>query len=431
MKTVLLLITFALTGLSSLAQPYVSGGNTRHRFAQMYMGLNAQLVPSGGQFVYRGSDGQQLTGTVPTQLRPHLTIGALHFWGHADFYVTFPVGGNLIRRPDGEPTASYDPGIETGARMYPWRLEAGKVRPFVGVAFTTSSFRQLVAGQQPDAPSLNRSLFPLQAGLTFATKHSLLEAGVAYRTRSSFNYYIDRSTVVTMAVPSTWFWLGIKWYFDTTLPAEKDYANTQRLEQRLIRHNQLSGLALAIGPSSAFFTRKSVYNSETCPYLQPYGVNVFPEFGIGYYDQPHEIHFNLAYRQNSSDKNGFGLSQQLHRRSLALEAYRFLGDYHGFVPFIGPSLSLEYLTVDETDQPAQTNTSRTHTTLKPGITFGWDIRPTKLESIVLRTNLRYIPNLNVTMPNGKSVAFDQLEFNFIQAVWYPGLRKRVSREQQE
>lgn len=431
MKTVHLVIAFYLVSSTLLAQPYVTGGNTRHRFAQMYLGLDGQISPSGGQFKYRGSDGQVLTGAVPTQLRPRLTIGALHFWGHADLYVTFPVWGNLNHRLDGEQTASYDTGIETGIHVYPWRLESGKVRPFIGAAFTTSTFRQFIAGQQPDAPSFSRSLFPLQAGLTYTTQHILIEVGMAYRVQSSFNHYIDRSTVAQMTVPAVWSWLGIKRYFDATLPAEKNYPTTQRLEQRMIKHDQLSGLSMAVGPSAAFFTRKSTYNMETRPYLQPYGVNVFPEFGIGYYNQPREIHVNLAYRQNESNKGGFGVTQNLHRRSLTLEVYHFLGNYHGFVPFLGPSISLEHLTVNEIDNVSQTNLTRTNTALKPGITFGWDIRPTKLESIVLRTNLRYTPNLNVNMPTGKMVAFDQIEFNFIQAVWYPALRKRVKRESQK
>jgi hypothetical protein len=56
---------------------------------------------------------------------------------------------------------------------------------------------------------------------------------------------------------------------------------------------------------------------------------------------------------------------------------------------------------------------------KAGITFGWDIRPDDLQGWILRTNLRWHPNLNVNMPDGKQMKFDQLEFNFIQLVLYP------------
>ena len=430
MKTHWLSIALLLLSSSLLAQPYVSGGNTRHRFAQMYLGLDTQFMPAGGQFAYRTGEGQLLTGTVPVPVRPRLTIGALHFWGHADLYVTFPVGGSLTRRPDGEPTASYDPGTETGVRVYPWRIEAGKIRPFAGISFNTASFRQLTAGRESVAPVYSRSVVPLQAGLMFATTRSLVELGVAYHTNPSFNYYVDRTTTDRVSTPSAWFWLGIKRYFDTTLPAEKNYANTRRLEQRMTQHKRLSGLSLAIGPSAAFFTRPSAYNVETRPFLKQYSVNVFPEFGIGYYYQPKSLHINLAYRQNQSTKSGFGVDQTLHRQAVTLEVYRFLGDYHGFTPFIGPLLSLERLTVDETDNQANMMVNRKGTFLKPGLVVGWDIRPTKLESVVLRTNLRYTPNLNVMMPTGKVVSFDQLEFNFIQVVWYPGMKKNIRQEAQ-
>ena len=56
---------------------------------------------------------------------------------------------------------------------------------------------------------------------------------------------------------------------------------------------------------------------------------------------------------------------------------------------------------------------------RPGVTFGWDIRPDRLQAMILRTNLRYTPNLNVAVTGGRDVALDQVEFNFIQFVIFP------------
>ena len=105
-----------------------------------------------------------------------------------------------------------------------------------------------------------------------------------------------------------------------------------------------------------------------------------------------------------------------------LETYKFLGDYHGFVPYVGPTLAYEDLTFTDTDG----NVSRTVQAKKVaiGIIFGWDIRLSRAESWLLRTNLRYTPNLHL-MAEGKKVQFDQLEFNFIQFVWFPGRRKAL------
>ena len=51
--------------------------------------------------------------------------------------------------------------------------------------------------------------------------------------------------------------------------------------------------------------------------------------------------------------------------------------------------------------------------------FGWDIRPFRNSVILLRTNLRYYPSTTLDATSSESFAFDQLEFNFIEAVIYP------------
>ena len=55
---------------------------------------------------------------------------------------------------------------------------------------------------------------------------------------------------------------------------------------------------------------------------------------------------------------------------------------------------------------------------RPVFVFGWDILPTKLEYMTLRTNLRYTPNLNIDL-NSYSIPNSQLEFNIIQLIFYP------------
>ena len=54
-----------------------------------------------------------------------------------------------------------------------------------------------------------------------------------------------------------------------------------------------------------------------------------------------------------------------------------------------------------------------------GLTFGWDIRPNRIQSWILRTNLRWYPNLFLEVESNSKVSFDNLEFNFIQLIIYP------------
>jgi hypothetical protein len=141
------------------------------------------------------------------------------------------------------------------------------------------------------------------------------------------------------------------------------------------------------------------------------------DLGAGWYFDKPDLHLNLAYRAGRFDTEAYDYAQENRRRSVALEAYRFLFDYHGFVPFVGPVVSAEWLSVHERD--AGTSVFReSRSTAAAGITFGWDIRPTRAQPWILRTNLRYYPRLRLPVPNGEQ-AFDQLEFNFIQLVWYP------------
>ncbi|MEM6262948.1 MAG: hypothetical protein AAGI38_10605 [Bacteroidota bacterium] len=53
-----------------------------------------------------------------------------------------------------------------------------------------------------------------------------------------------------------------------------------------------------------------------------------------------------------------------------------------------------------------------------GLTFGWDIRPNRLQSWILRTNLRWFPNLDLEVADGQVISFDNIEFNFIQLIVY-------------
>jgi hypothetical protein len=208
---------------------------------------------------------------------------------------------------------------------------------------------------------------------------------------------------------------------DMTLKDEKNWLNgkTKRITDSLTILHRLSGLTLAIGPSAAFFLRSSPHNENTAPYLDNHKVTkVFPEFCLGYYLHRLDLQFNFAYRSMKSELDAYDFSQVAKRQALTFEIYKFICDYNGFDAFVGSAVSYEWLYVRETNQSGFTSNEK-YNGVKPGITFGWDIRPNRLQIFYLRTNLRYFPNLNVKMNDGKNVFFDQLEFNFIQLVIFP------------
>ena len=102
------------------------------------------------------------------------------------------------------------------------------------------------------------------------------------------------------------------------------------------------------------------------------------------------------------------------------EAYKNLFDYLGFVPYLGITASVE-------DLRAEVNgTEYQQTKGAVGLIFGWDIRVTNTGTSLLRTNLRWTPNLHLDVEGGE-IMFDHLEFNFIQYVHFIGRKKAYAK----
>lgn len=400
-KVVFLLIISGLS-FSVQAQPYIKGGNTRHRFAQLTVGADVRTYLGAGSQGVRLNNGVQETFELSNQSQARIIIGGTHFWGHADFYVSFAVA-NIGK-------SGFLEDVEMGAKLYPWRLKYDKLRPYIGTSLLTTSY------QQGNGGSLVKLKTPLLFGLTYMKRNNLFDVGFGYHYNNSEQYYIDKTTQATIKTQPFSFTIGYRRMLETTLSAEKDWKSgrTKLLTDTLAKLGRLNGLTLAVGPSSAFFLKQSAHNAEVAPFIDNHKVVFIPfDIGVGYYIHKPDIQFNLAFRNYKSTLTAYGYSQTAKRTSLVFEAYKYLFDYHGFALFAGPAMGYEWLSVNDN------GSSSTNQGIKPGITFGWDIRPNRLQAILLRTNLRYTPNLNVTMSSGKSVVLDALEFNFIQVVIFP------------
>ncbi len=403
---VIIILLFFDTTLK--AQPYVDGGNTRHRFAQLTLGSDYRFFSGNGT---RASVLNTLGQLEHFELVPHsesrLIIGGTHFWGHADFYVAIPIASFG--------KSGFATGVETGAKYFPWRIEHHRIRPYIGTALLRTSY------QQQNGTEQIRLKYPLTAGIVFNHNNHLIELGGGYIPKHSNPYYINTTTSTTIKKHPLWFSIGYKWMIETTLSAEKNWQSgkTKWLTDTLASLKRLNGLTIGVGFSSTFFLQSSEHNESKIPYIDNHKGALTPDLGIGYYFHKPDLQLNLSYRSMNSKIEAYGFSQVAIRKAISFEAYKFLFDYHGFAAFVGAIASYESLQVKETDQ-TQIQSTEEYSGIKPGLIFGWDIRPNRIQSWYLRTNLRYFPNLNIEMPDGKKVAFDQLEFNFIQLVVFPG-----------
>jgi len=147
-----------------------------------------------------------------------------------------------------------------------------------------------------------------------------------------------------------------------------------------------------------------------------------PDITFGLVFNKPDMNIGFSYRTLGSKMQGFDDKVSIRRHSIMLESYKNLFNWLGFVPFAGLTASIENLNVNVNGQK--------YSETKPaiGFIFGWDIRVTKTGTSLLRTNLRWTPNLHIAIDN-KKMMFDNLEFNFIQWVQFIG-RKRIYKKYQ-
>lgn len=391
---------------------------TRHRFAQLNLGVDFQSS-FGGSTKYLDPQGNLQTLNLTSSYSPRFLIGGTHFWGHADFYIGIPLTSFKLKKNNQEVIALR--GVETVFKYYPLRIENNKIRPYIGTSLAPFYFKQRNNNFQfPYGPELNHTNFPILGGLTFNSKSHLIELGIAWNYQNQHDYYISRSQIERINTPPLYATFSYRYMLETTLGAEKDWESgrTKEVTDILAERGRLNGFYLGAGISSAFWLKHSDYNLTNRPYIDKYTISIMPDFTLGYYLHKPDINLAIGYRGYGASTDTYGAIQQLNRKSLLFEATKYLFDYHGFVPFVGPTISYENLSFRENFE-GQNTIDVTDQKMGYGLTFGWDIRPSRIQSWILRTNLRWYPNLFLEVEPNSKVSFDNLEFNFIQLIIYP------------
>ncbi|GAB3893924.1 hypothetical protein [Spirosoma agri] len=396
-------------------------------FAWLHYGGDLLHMP-GGQAPYSGGI-TNFSGRVV----PRLTIGGIHFWGHADMYVTFPLPVSIGKRPAVFEESSYKEGVETGLRIYPIALAPNRLTPYVGICFKRQAYGQQETGSPNGKgyPELDRFIAPLQAGVTYTTNRFHLTAGLYYQANRHATYFYTPTQTGPLTFNPVTVNVGLVRYIDTDRSmAKAEGVQQENIKAYILRKNKKeSSWYVGVGPSVALQLSKSSYFKEKHPYLHDDMTGgLMPDLTAGYYAAKPDLNIGVSYRTMGTHLIAYGTDIRLRRHSFMLEGYKFLFNYLGFVPYIGPTLALESLSATVAGGAENAR----YTQVKPaiGIIAGWDIRVTKTGSSLLRTNLRYTPGLRLNIGN-ESIKFDHLEFNFIQYVRFIGrnqLYKRYSNK---
>jgi len=398
-------------------------GSKRFRFAQTTIGGDIRITPSGGNSSFINSQGLSESYDLGSAAWGRFVISGWHFWGHADFFIGLPLMKLSEKEFGTDGNSFYMNGVETGVKLYPSKVKEGKLRPYVGTSFNNTVFWQESNNQKNQ--NLSRNTLPLQTGLTFVKKKNIFDIGVTYNHQTDFDYYTSRTQASAISLPKVNVSVGWRTYLDMSLkdePALLD-GRLDSLGRKIKNDKKASAFSIAAGLSSPFYL-KNTYNSENFPYIGDFKFsNSFIDYGLGYYWHKPDVHFNVAFRSYKNKLDAFDVQQEYRRSSIGLEAYKFLFDYHGFVPFVGPIVSYDKNSMTVSDNGTSV-VNHAQEDVRYGFIFGWDIRQDDIQWLMLRTNLRYYPAYQLNI-DSKNYNFNQLEFNIIQAVFYPSRFKWV------
>jgi len=407
--TILLIFHFC----NAYGQDSIVDAKKRYTFAQSTFGYDIEYIPKTGSSYFKNANNTLEKTKFGNIISPTFSITGLHFWGHAEFFTGFTF--KTINLNSSANKIEYNRSSATGAKIFPWSVNKHTLVPYLGFSVSSFSFKQ------DQGVELNRIEYPLLFGLTYRFKKGMLEIGGNYHPKAEYSYYISRNEKNVISVPQITFSIDYKYFFDLTLSSLKRIENGElKQEFDLLKSKKsLSSFYIALGPAYSFFTQNSSYNTANRPYLDNYNIsNLYPDMGLGYYNYKLDACLNLSWRNFKTSLSAYNVSQHVHRNSIAIEFYKFIGDYHGFVPFVGGIISNENFEVTENDASSKTLNEK-FSFFTGGLIIGWDIRSTRTDWWGVRTNIRYFPGLNLTLNNGYNINMNQIELNFLQLILYP------------
>lgn len=413
------LILFVLLLSTTIAFSQEKKQKDRYQFAHTYFGIETEVLPQNGSFSVLNSSGTFDSKKLPTFGSARFVIGGTHFWDHADFYVSIPIAEFAL---NGSKSAKITNGVLTGFRYFPLKIKPNSIRPFLGTGFGGADFQS--KGAEGEGPTDNNRQWYFESGISYRHQAKyLFDFGIRYFDKKEYNYYNSRSTFDKVELNELTFMFSYKRLFDFTQgygkKEMKEYI--KKAYDALESEGGLSTFSIGLGYSATIPLEKIEY-SERISYLnQQTTQNGNFELGLAYYCHKWDAAARVSYRPLKQKETAYNYTTRLETNAFAFEAFKFLGNYHGFVPFVGPYVGFNNYNYTETDFGNKVVDFKENK-VAYGISFGWDIRLSDIDWLLLRTNLRYTPKLNYKK-DGLNYSNQQLEFNFIQLVYYPQRHK--------
>lgn len=397
-------------------------------FAKMYFEIGATFLPSFDGKIANNDKIQ--TFTNPASAIPYLNWGGFHFWGHGEFYVSFPLSYQTFKK-EAINTSEISHSVATGFRYYPKVYREKSIIPYVGLNWSALEFKQTINVEE-EQPSLAKDfILAADAGILYGYKGFTLRLGVNYLPTKKWDYPISKVQKAAIKTPNFGFQLGLLYAWDSTKDTDEEnitkWNSYPTVSKQSLGATTFGDFFIGIGPSISFSLKKSTFNQTEFPYLQDQlaSSNYF-DLVAGYNFNKLGLFTTLSFRNPKFETEGYGTKQTIKKNSLTFEVNKFLIDYSGFTPYLGINVAYDQLKYTE-DVDGVLRELSFDKKIETGLTFGWDIQPGKnQEALILRTNLRWYPFSSFEV-DGKKFNFSQLEYNLIQVVFYPGRLKNRKR----
>ncbi len=374
----------------------VRAQKSQFKFAQTHFGVQSEFLTNGKGMHFASQ---------------RLLIGGNHFWGKADFYISIPL---LSAELSISKISNYSSGVITGARWIPFGLSSKAPRPFMGAQWVTPRFSTSLGGMTQKS----RLGLELGASLVF-NKSWTIELGCSYIANQNTPYYTSRKSRETLKLPRYSVNLSVKKFFDFTagIGSETGREYALRAKTHFDAKNLLSTWSVALGLTSNILLSPYNFASEQAFLPKKPRIALAPDLALGYYLHSADLGLRLSYRPFRLSQSAYGFEWEAKIHRLHLEAFKFLTDYNGFVPFAGAGVGYEFTALRIADNGA-TVTDLNDSAFNGAVVVGWEIRPNDVQWYILRTNIRYIVDSKSYQKELK-ISSDHLEIDFIQFVFYP------------
>ena len=416
---------FGIVFFAYTQQQEIPSHKQRLDFAKMYFEVGGNLIPSFTGYGMINNEIEAINN--PASFNPYLNWGAFHFWGHAEFYVSIPLyqlNFSSSTNSDYELTQA----VVTGFRYLPWAYKNQQLTPYIGVGWQGTEFKQIF-GIETDQPTLSKDfgIMP-EIGILYGYKGFTARLGASYSQNTQWNYPISTTQFQEIETPGFALQLGILYAWENSHSKDKEanrrwnaYPQVSKLNTGATTEGDFF---IAAGPSTSFSTESSSYNNSQLPYLQDQLTSApYFDLAVGYQSNKADYFIALSFRNPQFQASGYGTTQTIQKTSIAFEVCKFITDYTGFAPYIGLNMAYDHIQYKENTNAHDIDAQ----SFEPGLTIGWDIVPGKVEeALILRTNLRWYPFSSFEV-EGSVFDFAQLEYNLIQAVFYPGRLIRSRR----